>query len=577
MNNQLDAKVFPKVRLWPAIAIAVAQFISAWLLFRYGSTNIHNAIALGGVPVIALLAFLIWWLAASRVSLRDRFIGVVLFIAAMVVVVVSQQSIAMGGMLLARALPYLTHGLVLLLVCTFFLPWSVRRWFLVAFIVLVVAIASAMRVDSIGGDLFPVISWRWELTADQRSGALAILEVQERAEVPQTPVDGDWPAFRGPRRDGRVEGVRFSTDWRTPPKEVWRRAIGSAWSAFILVGDYLFTQEQRGPYELVTCYHADTGAPVWQNRIEAKFEDGMGLGPRATPSYAAGYLYAQGCTGLLQCIHAATGETVWKRDLREEFGARLPEWGFSVSPLVAMGLAMVFADAGEGKSVIAFDCETGETVWSAGRPGGGYASPHFALLGNVPQVLMVSNFGIQSFALSGGEALWAHPWDIKTNPRCTQPAQIGSNRVLFGATGTSGSRVLQVQQSDSGWGVEEIWTTRQFRPYFNDGALHKGYYYGFDGERVSCLDIEGGRRLWSGERYSGQLLLLPDMDMLLILSEAGDIVLVPAVPQQFTELARFKALSGKTWNHPLIANGRLFVRNAEEAACYELPEFIFNE
>jgi len=184
----------------------------------------------------------------------------------------------------------------------------------------------------------------------------------------------------------------------------------------------------------------------------------------------------------------------------------------------------------------------------------------------------VSNFGIESLDPASGARLWENQWDIQTNPRCTQPVVIQDDGVMLGATGTSGTRRLRVERTGDDWQAKEIWTTRQFRPYFNDGALHRGYYYGFDGERVACLDIDAGRRLWAGERFSGQLLLIVDMDMLLVLSEAGEVVLVPAVPEGYSEKARFKALSGKTWNHPIIRGGKLFVRNDREAVCFELPQ-----
>ena len=101
--------------------------------------------------------------------------------------------------------------------------------------------------------------------------------------------------------------------------------------------------------------------------------------------------------------------------------------------------------------------------------------------------------------------------------------------------------------------------------------FHQGYAYGFDGDRFACMDLRTGERRWTGKRYDGQVVLIADMAVLLVLSEAGDVVLVPATPERFSEIAQFKALSGKTWNHPVVAHGKLFVRNAEEAACFELP------
>ena len=561
-----------KLRIWPAVVVAALLAAALWLLFTFGTTNIHSAMALGVAPAFALLLFLAWWLGASRAPWRDRIAGIACFILAALAITFMQKTPAMGAMLLARALPFLLYGVAALLVVTGLLRWSLRRWALAAFLIVWAGVFVLTRVESIGGNLFPVLSWPWESMAVQESDTLPFFKTGARAVLPETTLPGDWPAFRGSHRDGRVDGVRFSADWNHPPREVWRQPIGSAWSAFILVDKYLFTQEQRGEEELVTCYLAATGEPVWRNGIPEKFEDGMGVGPRATPSYDDGRLYTQGATGVVQCLDAATGAVLWKRDVREDAGMEVPEWGFTSSPLAIGDQVIVFTGGAEGKGVIAYDRLSGEIVWMSGHGNSGYCSPHLAALCGVPQLLMVSNFGIESLDPASGARLWENQWDIQTNPRCTQPVVIQDDSVMLGATGTSGTRRLRVERTGDDWQAKEIWTTRQFRPYFNDGALHRGYYYGFDGERVACLDIDAGRRLWAGERFSGQLLLIVDMDMLLVLSEAGEVVLVPAVPEGYSEKARFKALSGKTWNHPIIGGGKLFVRNDREAVCFELPQ-----
>jgi len=131
--------------------------------------------------------------------------------------------------------------------------------------------------------------------------------------------------------------------------------------------------------------------------------------------------------------------------------------------------------------------------------------------------------------------------------------------------------MFQIQKKDTAWTVEEKWTSRKYRPYFNDSVFYKGHAYGFDGDRLACMDTDTGDMCWQGKRHGGQVLLLPDMEMLLVVSEKGEAILVPATPTECKEIARFKALNGKTWNHPTIAHGKLFVRNAEEAACFALP------
>ncbi|MBM3288900.1 MAG: alcohol dehydrogenase, partial [Candidatus Hydrogenedentes bacterium] len=382
-----------------------------------------------------------------------------------------------------------------------------------------------------------------------------------------------WPAFRGPQRDGVVRGTTIATNWsEKPPKEIWRKRVGLGFSAFAVVGDYIFTQEQRRDHEVVVCYKAATGDQVWTNAIEARFDEAVGSGPRATPAFDAGKLYTQGATGVLQCLDAATGERIWKTDVGADTGASTPEWGFSGSPLVTDKHVIVFTGGAKDsdQAVIAYDKATGTKAWCGGEHGAGYSSAQLSTLGGVPQVLVTSGFGVQAFEPATGAVLWQNEWKTKMNPRVVQPMVMDGRAVLVGTAEGKGTRYVQVAQTDAGWTATEKWTSREFRPYFNDFVLHRGYCYGFDGDTFMCVDANTGKRRWKGTKYGGQVLLVENSDALIVLSEKGEVALVRADPSQFQELAKFQAIEGKTWNHPVLANGRLFVRNAEEAACYEV-------
>jgi len=155
-----------------------------------------------------------------------------------------------------------------------------------------------------------------------------------------------------------------------------------------------------------------------------------------------------------------------------------------------------------------------------------------------------------------------------------QPAVIADGEILIstgGAAGGLAARRLAITNGASGWTVTERWTSPGLKPYFNDLVLHKGHAYGFDGSILACISLEDGQRKWKGGRYgNGQLLLLADQDLLLVVSEQGELVLVSATPDEFNELAQFPAIKGKTWNHPALVGNLLLVRNGEEMAAFRL-------
>lgn len=560
----------PRLRVRLPLVAVVLQWGLIYAFARWGSTNVQNFIGLALVPIITALLLVGWWLWAKAVPLRERLAGLVLLALTLAAVVIVQPN--QGVFMLAYALPVTLSILVLYLALSGALPWPARRWGALALLLLSTGYFALQRVDTVGGNLYPVTAWRWSPNAAERSAALAQSESHGTATLPAALTKADWPGFRGPNRDNRVLGVRFATDWSaTPPREVWRHAVGPAWSSFALVGDYLFTQEQRGDEEFVTCYEADSGNEVWSNRVAARFEDAMGLGPRSTPSYDRGKLFAIGATGTFQCLDAAKGTVLWTQDLSGDGGKDFPLYGFASSPLVVGDLVLAYACGAGKKCLTAYDIATGSAVWTAAAGTRGYSSPQLSTLDGQLQVLLANNLGLQSFMPETGSILWAHDWPFNTYPRCTQPAVSEEGRVLVGTSGETGARFIDVMDTDDTWQTKEVWTNSKFRPYFNDGVYHKDHFYGFDGNRLNCIDLKTGEARWQGDRYGGQILLIADMDLLLILGEKGDAILVSATPDGFTEVTRFKALTGKTWNHPVVSNGRLYVRNAAEMACFELP------
>jgi outer membrane protein assembly factor BamB len=385
------------------------------------------------------------------------------------------------------------------------------------------------------------------------------------------PRANDWPEFRGPNRDGVVHGLKIAADWETnPPKELWRHRVGPGWSSMIVVDGHLVTQEQRKETEAIVCYDAGTGAEEWSHEDKARFEETLaGPGPRGTPTFYDGRIYALGGTGVLNCLGATTGNVVWSHDLVADVKADTPQWGYSISPLVVDGLVIVFAAGATDGNLIAYRAEGGERAWI--RPVGGqsYSSPQLVSFDNRRQVLMHDNHALAAFDTQAGEPLWSREETNKMALPMLQPRLVNDDQLLVATD--PGMVLLDLSQKDSKWTTADHWSSSRLKPAFNDVVVHEGRVYGLDDGILCSLDLATGERLWKKGRYGGgQLLLLADQGDLLVLTDKGEVVMLTATAEKPEELGRFQAITGKTWNHPVAAEGKLFVRNGEEMACYEL-------
>ncbi|HLJ09585.1 MAG TPA: PQQ-binding-like beta-propeller repeat protein, partial [Planctomycetaceae bacterium] len=546
------------------------------------SLGFTGFVALYGAAALALLLFAVWWLAASRVGWAERLglFALAVFVGGGAAFLADRTAL---GVLFMPGLPLVLTTWTLGLAIAW--KWRPKRraWALAGVLGLTWAPFLLVRTEGVGGDFQPTLRPRWTPTPEKQYLEEDDVTGEQRlsagSQYGLTLQPGDWPGFRGDQRDGIVRGVRLLTDWEAvPPKLLWRRRIGPAWSSIAVVGDRLYTQEQHGPLEAVVCLDAASGRTLWSHHDTARHEDGQGeAGPRATPTFAENRIFALGAKGKLNCLDPVSGDRKWSRDIAVDAGTQAPVWGFASSPLVVGDLVVVFAGSeisDSQRNLLAYHRDSGELVWSAAAGRSGYSSAHRALLGDSEQVLFVSDGGIFAFELSSGAALWQHAAESANFgiPRVVQPRIIGANAILFDAGPDAGTTLVSLAGDGTSWTSTKRWVSRQLKPSFNDFVIHDRAMYGFDGRVFTCLDLETGKRRWKEGRYgSGQVLLLEDQPLLVVITDEGQVVLVAANPEEHKELGRFQAVEGKTWNHPAIAHGRLYIRNAAEIACYELP------
>ena len=575
------------LRLWPGVIAIILLFLS-----RFGVKAVIPGFegfmwAIEGVFGCAVVIVL-WWLFFSRAPWPDR-IGAVVVIAAALGSAWLLKHESMGpAWMFAYATPYVLLAFVTAAFAARNLANS-RRLLIIAAAILVSSLGwTLFRTEGIDGDHKATFAWRWSATTEQQLLAKPIPTPSAPAVEPAPPertappaehkraaehkpaalavATPEWPGFRGRNRNSVVPGVTIATDWsKTPPVEIWRKPAGPGWSSFAVSNGIIYTQEQRGEEELVTAYRAANGDLVWRHADPVRFfESNAGAGPRATPTLADGRVYSLGATGTLNVLDAATGQRIWSRNTTGDTKRRVPDWGFSASPIVTRGLVIIYAGR-----LAAYEAATGHLKWLGESVGGSYSSPHVATIGGVEQLLIVTPQGAGGLDPATGATIWQHEW--KGLP-IIQPSLIPGGGILISASQTEGTRRIDPVRGPKGWTIDTRWTSLALKPYFNDTVIHKSHAYGFDARILACIDLNDGKRIWKGGRYdNGQMLLLPDQDLLLILSEDGELALVQASPAGFTELAKMPALEGKTWNHPVIASGLLFVRNAQEMAAFRLP------
>jgi outer membrane protein assembly factor BamB len=516
------------LRFWLPLGVFVLLGCGLAVVWNWPSdefARFYRVISTMAIGSLALLLFLIWWFFVSGLSRLERL-----------------------------ALPLL---------------------------VAVLAVGCIRKVD-FTGDMVPLFWFRWE--KDPKDRLKAYLDAQgpaESADITETKVEykpSDYPEYRNRARDGVARGPALARNWDDKPlaeRLLWKHPCGGGYAGFAVLGSLAVTIEQRNENEAIVCYDADTGRERWAYEYPAHFHDVRAEGPMATPTLTGGDVYSLGGTGWLVCLRLATGELRWKVNVLEDNDNLT--WGMSGSPLVYDNVVVV--SPGEqrpgrtGRAIVAYNRKTGEQVWGVGGTKGGYASPMLTTFGGVRQVVVFDGKAVAGYDAAGAGELWSVPWESPNDINVAQPLVLGDDRLFMTSGYASRCGVLHLSKEKEGkLTAENEWSNPGMRCRFCSPVLHEGLIYGLDEGVLRCLDPKDGRRVWSGKRYK-QGQLLRSSDLLLILSEDGELCLARAAADKSAELARAKVLPGdKTWNCPCLANGKAYIRNHIEMACYDLRE-----
>ncbi len=477
---QAPAAQSPRVlRVWPAVVIAAAYWLAMLVITKLDLPIFAGFFSSVGASVLTGLLFSIWFLTRSAIPGTDRLLAILVVVAgAMLVGFGSDKSVGFQGLLFIGPPLLVTACAIWLLIARKRSPTVIRNGLVVA-LALAWAPFLLIRINGVDGDQQASISGRWSTTAEDRylaerasaapkSPAPESLESGANHTLALAP--GDWPGFRGENRQGELHGAKIATDWKAaPPKLVWKQRIGPAWSSFVVLGNRLFTQEQRGDEEAVVCLDAATGKEQWAHLDKARFSDGQaGAGPRSSPVFDKGRIYAMGATGVVNCLDAATGRVVWTRDALADSGASKPMWGFSSSPLVVGDLVIVYAGGPGDKGLLAYRTADGKPAWSVATGPVSYSSPQLVKLGKEAQVLLLSDAGLIAVDPASGKLRWSYETPPRQMWRVAQPRQVAESSIVLGSEDLGLMRLDLTPHSDGTWTPTVAWTTRALRPAYND-------------------------------------------------------------------------------------------------------------
>lgn len=395
-----------------------------------------------------------------------------------------------------------------------------------------------------------------------------------------------WPQYHGPHHDRTARGSIELRDWAAngPPVR-WKVSVKHGFSSFSVAGGRAFTLVERDGREACIALDADSGKEVWAAALgESKYDRGGvsgapdnngGDGPRSTPSCEGEFVYVFDAQLVLHCLRSSDGAHVWRKDLIADFGGRNIRWQNAASPLVVGGVVYV-AGGGPGESLLAFDKTTGEVVWKDHDERITHATPIRAEIHGVEQIIFYVQKGLLSVAPDTGKLLWriAYPYRVSS---AASPVVDGD--VVYCSAGYGvGAGAFRIKKTDDGFETELLWRRRnKLMNHWSTPVVKDGHLYGMFGFKkygkgpLKCVDVRTGETAWSVDGFGPGNCILVGED-LVALSDKGEIVLIEARSDRYTELARADVLRGKCWSTPAFAAGQLYVRSTVEAARLDLSK-----
>ena len=385
----------------------------------------------------------------------------------------------------------------------------------------------------------------------------------------------DWPQWRGPGRDGVIQGFAEPKAWPESLQQKWRVNVGIGYSSPLLVKDKVYVFTRQGEQEAVSCLDFETGRLIWRDGYDAPYTVNPvaarhGRGPKSTPVYDSGRLYTLGISGILSCYDAEKGRVLWRREFASEYRSTSPLYGAAMSPVVERGLLIAHVGGNDSGALMGFDALTGKTKWAWNGDGPAYASPIIVELGGSRQIVTQSQKYIVGISPADGTLLWSIPFTTPYVQNIVTPV-LYRQTLIF--SGLQNSVIAVRLQNNSGtWKSEKVWENTDVSFYMSTPVRNGDILFGMSNKRKGqfvALDAQTGKTLWSAEGRAGDsAAVLTAGGKVFFLTNDATLIVARAVGTGFDEVRRYTVAPAPTWAHPVFAGKRILIKDAETLASW---------
>ena len=373
----------------------------------------------------------------------------------------------------------------------------------------------------------------------------------------------DWPNFRGPTHDGISKETGWTAEWPADgPKVLWKAKVGLGFSAIVVANGRAYTQGNTKDVDTIFCFDANSGTPVWKHSyaapLDPKYYEG---GTSATPTVDGDRVYTISKRGIVRCLGAADGKVIWTKNLQEELGAKIPEWGCAGSFFIEGDLASLNI----GSAGTALDKKTGKVIWTSGTEESGYSTPVPYDVAGERAVMLAIKQDVVAVKIKDGKELWRFPWKTQYDVNAANPILSGS-KVFISSGYNRGGGVFDISQNPPA----KVWENKNMRNHMASSVLWQGHLYGVDENQLRCVVFDTGEVKWTDKVTGKGSLILAD-GKLIVLTERGELIVANPAPEGFKAISRAQVVGGKCWSAPTLANGKIYVRTGPgDVACLDV-------